>query len=127
MNSINFCYWLQGARELCLDFNPNIQKQIILNHLNMVFSNKGKDDKAAPPYLFCKFLESAIESGGDLNVAMPRLNSIFRHHIDKLYPNDAELARIHNDGKDVTDTKTQEIFNTDYDSNQHISNIVFTC
>jgi hypothetical protein len=96
MNSINFCYWLQGAFELSDDFDPSskLAKQVIESHLKMVFANKGEDDKSAPSYHFCCFLRGVIESEGKTDGVKSKLQSVFQH-IDQQYPNAQELVVIH--------------------------------
>jgi hypothetical protein len=79
MNSVNFCYWLQGSYECNKNFQPVSVVEVIDRHLKMVFTNTGIDDKAAPPYNFCNVFE----------------------HIDKSYPNAEELVEIHNGPKVV--------------------------
>jgi hypothetical protein len=96
MNSINFCYWLQGAFELSDNFDPSskLVKQVIQSHLKMVFANKGEDDKSAPPYHFCCFLRGVIESEGKTDGVKTKLQSVFQH-IDQQYPNAQDLLDIH--------------------------------
>jgi hypothetical protein len=95
MNSVSFFYWLQGSFECTANFQPASAIEVIKRHLEMVFENKGSDDKAAPPYHFCNFLDGVISSNGNLDCVKERLDSVFEH-IDKSYPNAEELVEIHN-------------------------------
>jgi hypothetical protein len=109
MTAREFCYWLNGAREICnqLSFNE-YQVKVIFSHLNMVkvYTNNfttGSIDQNTEA--FCKALDSlqTLEikefSPSILKGLYKQLDKIFAHVIDPTYGNESmqdKLNILHN-------------------------------
>lgn len=95
VNPVNFCYWLQGARELCgLDAPSADQVSMIRRHLDLV------PRSAAPGGLLTEFIDGlraawAFGAPAWANVWLA-LDGVFEHVIDKMASGDqAQLNTVH--------------------------------
>jgi hypothetical protein len=78
MNSQRFCWWLRGAYDLTPNFDPQLQRETILKHLDMVFANQGTDDHTGVEFYFCIYLEDVLLSNGITTQVQKTLTSLFK-------------------------------------------------
>lgn len=105
MRHRDFCYWLQGAFELCDPAKLNtVQVVRIKQHLSMVDESQ-KDVKQESPHApFCRMLrtilgDSPVIEESELSVIKKMLNGEFIH-IDANTEGDQDaLDTIHNTGR----------------------------
>ena|SRR5690349_18851348 len=100
MKAIEFCYWLQGAIELCdVELFTDQMLVCIQRRLELVNATN-QDGQLKAVVEFCQWLRGGVDfiKGGNTEqtfTVTSRLSRIFEHHIDKLDEN-PHLDLIHN-------------------------------
>jgi hypothetical protein len=95
VNPVNFCYWLQGARELCgLDAPSDEQIGLIRNHIELVPPTSAH---SVTIFNFIEGLRGALRFGvPDWAMVWQELANVFEHVIDKMSSGDhSVLNQVH--------------------------------
>lgn len=103
MDPVNFCFWLQGWREILEAASQSPQEvtekqiQVIKSHLKLVFEYlKGKSLPLNECVLFCYWMLTEIEANEKTNEKLnmdevfEKLHSVFKHVIDPSYEGDQQ-------------------------------------